>query len=125
MGAAYGVLITTAIMLPLMYARMLGLLKSRPGDYARLLWRPALASAAMIAGIALLQRWLAATGFGDAYIVELLTSVSVGAAIYAASLLLMWRLAGMPPGGEAHLVEVTCAALRRTPRRATTLGGRG
>jgi lipopolysaccharide exporter len=120
-GVAYGMLITAAVVLPLAYARILRLIKAQPGDYMGLLWRPALASGGMIAGLVLWQRWLDSSGFAGAYLVELVTSVCLGAAIYAAMLYLLWRLAGTPLGAEAHLVTGARAFLRGLLRTATNL----
>jgi PST family polysaccharide transporter len=111
-GAAYGLLVSAILLLPLLYGWLLPLVQARAGDVARLLWRPIGAAAAMAAAIAFWQRLLGDVGFIGAHLLNLLTSVSIGAAAYVASVLLLWRLAGTPAGAEAHVVATVRAKLR-------------
>jgi hypothetical protein len=99
-------------MVPLTYASTLPAIGARVNDYARLLWRPLLAAAAMTACVTFWMRWLDAVGFGAAHVVVVLTSVCLGAAIYALSILLLWGLAGRPSGAESYLLAMARAKLR-------------
>lgn len=81
------------------------------------LWRPALAGAAMFMTVkAAHGAWFAATA------PSLLFDVVLGAAVYVASLLVLWALAGRPAAAESMILAVAGKALRRFGRR---LFGRG
>jgi len=111
-GAAHGALVTAAVMVPLTYAWTLRAIGARVRDYARLLWRPLLAAAAMTLCVTLWMRWLDAVGLGAVHLIVVLTSVCVGAPVYAILVLLLWRLAGMPSGAESYLLRMARAKLR-------------
>jgi O-antigen/teichoic acid export membrane protein len=70
------------------------------GDFARLLWRPALGTAAMalvLTGTGL--GWAPAEGAFP--ILPLLLAAAAGAAVYTTVLLVAWLVAGRPQGAEA------------------------
>jgi O-antigen/teichoic acid export membrane protein len=74
------------------------------------IWRPFLASALMAVG-------LLASPFagGKTSIFGLLIEIAFGAGIYAACLVLLWRMAGCPDGAERYLLEK--AKLEKITRR--------
>ena len=122
-GAAYGALATASVMVPVTYAWTLRVIGARVNDYARLFWRPLLGAAAMTACVTLWIRWLDAAGFGAAHLIVALTSVCLGAAVYGLSVLLLWRLAGMPSGAESDLLAMARAKLRSAAAEPGGAGG--
>ena len=64
------------------------------------IWRPFVASAVMTIG---LLAWPPAGG--TASILELLIKITSGAIIYAACLVILWRIVGCPDGAERYLLE--------------------
>ncbi len=107
-GAAIAAALGVTLEQALTVATALRRLRVDAAGLVRRIWRPLLASAAMAAG-------LASTGLGwsaDDSVPTLLIAVASGSAIYAAVLLVSWRLAGQPSGAETDVL----ALLRRTLR---------
>jgi O-antigen/teichoic acid export membrane protein len=83
------------------------------GAFLRHVWRPSLASAAMVAVL-----WGLGLGCGpaDAGVPGLLAAVGVGATVYGGVLLLAWLVSGRPEGAEADVLGVLQRAwARRRP----------
>jgi O-antigen/teichoic acid export membrane protein len=74
--------------------------------------RPVLAALCMAAGLLLLEGHWATT---DA-ITLLVAKILTGAALYSASLALLWHAAGQPEGAEAYLLGHLKAVLKTAPR---------
>lgn len=85
----------------------------RVADMAREIVRPTLATLAMAGGVA----WVAAATAGLAPWARLAATIGTGAAVYAASLVVLWRLAGRPEGAERWAMDKLRAALRSAGRR--------
>jgi O-antigen/teichoic acid export membrane protein len=88
-----------AITLVFIPGMLLAITRVLPVTLADLLareWRPVVAAVPMAAGVAVAQAWLP-----DIAWPRLLLAVTTGAAIYPATLLLLWTLAGAPDGPEA------------------------
>ena len=88
----------------------------RPTDLISGNWRPAMATAAMAAGVLLMQDLVSrgiAVGFD-----QLLAQVLGGALIYVTVLLAAWLVAGRPPGAEAQIIAVVREAGRFIKRRS-------
>ena len=66
--------------------------------------RPVLATAAMAAGLWLLDWYLARAAIAPGSALLLGAKVAAGAALYAGSILLLWQAAGRPEGAEAYLL---------------------
>jgi O-antigen/teichoic acid export membrane protein len=109
-GAAYAMGLLACLMLPvyiLLLRKWIGL---RLADYLRALYRPLLASAVM---------YYAVTSFAygtpiapsiaspDASLSLLLQCVGLGFVVFAATLLGLWRLSGMPEGVERNALQIT------------------
>ena len=89
-----------------------------PRDYLSRLWRTICSSALMASVIYfLLARFPQEPGLALASM-KLALVVPVGALIYTASHLLLWRLAGMPEGPERHVLSVLSGVSRWARSRA-------
>lgn len=122
-GAAYGALTTALVMVPLTYVWTLRVIGARVRDYTGLIWRPVLAAVAMTASVALWMRWLDEVGFGAERMIVLLTSASLGVAVYGLSVFLLWRFGGMPPGAETYLLGIARAKLRSASPESASVRG--
>jgi O-antigen/teichoic acid export membrane protein len=82
-------------------------------DYARAMWRPCVAAAAMALAIFAFDSVLPFAGAG-----RLVLDILVGAAAYASAVLALWRMSGRPEGAEAdiltlwHRLEARASRLR-------------
>lgn len=105
LGSAYGALIALPVL-----AR-----HAVPGLGLRTMlkqaWRPLLSTAVMCSAVLATSRILD----GAAPFVRLVVEVGVGAFVYGASVLALWRLAGSPPGAETYLLEKLTAWNRLRP----------
>jgi hypothetical protein len=85
---------------------------ARVTDMVSLLWRPAVASAAM---------WLAVRSAHDADIglplVSLLHDVGIGVITFAGVLIALWSIAGRPHGPEQIILEAASGFVRARLRR--------
>ncbi len=99
LGAAWAYLATALIILPVNYAVMLRTIDLRLSRSLAVMWRPLLASGGMFAAV----RPLLHGSWGNPGL-RLALAVAIGAGVYVVLVLLCWRLAGMPPGGERTLL---------------------
>ncbi|OAN51545.1 oligosaccharide flippase family protein [Magnetospirillum moscoviense] len=97
--AATRTMVTLAF-IPGVFVALSRIVPLRPGDWLIRLWRPALSAVAMAAAV----RWVH-PHFPDLAPVRLIFDIGLGASTYAASLLLLWWLAGRPPGPEYALIS--------------------
>ncbi len=83
--------------------------------------RPLLAAAVMVVTVAAVRSAIAfpALGGSVALVAELTCAVSIGAGVYGAALLLLWRARGYPPGAESRLLGLL---RERLPARFARLG---
>lgn len=82
------------------------------GDVVRGVHRPMLATGAMAAGLVLLDNTWASPALHYA----LLAKIAIGALLYCAAVLLLWRAAGQPAGAESFLLEKARALLKKECR---------
>ena len=123
-GASWGVLGATAVILPVVYFAILKELGLRSRDYVAVLLRPALGAGLMLAVITTWKRWLDMTAFQDSHIVWLFSSIAIGALVYCGAVLLLWRFAGKPAGAESHVLEAVKAKLGGMHPRSTSMKGK-
>lgn len=76
-------------------------------------WRATLSTAIMAAAIALLQGRFADPPSILQLVLDLTIVGSVGVAVYAVSMFLLWRAAGSPDGVELHVMKLFASGMRR------------
>lgn len=104
-GAAWALVGVTAGFLPFTYgiaARHLGL---RAGDIRQIFLRPAVATGVMCFAVRLLLELLGATNNAFGLAVHLGFAVAAGVCAYAASILVLWAVAGRPAGAESFAID--------------------
>jgi lipopolysaccharide exporter len=102
-----GRFVVVCIVTPSLFVAQQRVLPMSLGQLASCLWRPAIAALAMTATVYALDSDLTANAP-----VRLAANIVAGVTSYAAMLLALWRLAGMPAGPEGDIV----ASLRRFGR---------
>src|SRR5205823_598199 len=108
-GAAWGVLVASAAILPVMYLAVRKELALGYGDYVSTLWRPLLGASLMLATVILWKQWLDTTELKDSRLLWLLSAIAIGALVYSGAVLLLWRIAGKPAGAEANVLGIVKA----------------
>ncbi len=91
--------------MPINYLLISRELKLRSAEVLQRLWRPVLGTAAMAVSLGSLRGHFAPLRAGGD-VVELLVLCAVGAAVYAAVVMLLWALADRPPGAETTSLQV-------------------
>ena len=112
-GAAWSFLITAICMVPVNQVLIARQLHLSAFAYGARLWRPALASLVMAFALLVLKRQLAPANEAHAYVLALLLCVAAGAAVYAATLYLLWRMSGRPDGVERACLDRVGDAVRK------------
>lgn len=109
LGAAYAVLLTISIQVPVGFAVIMRHLKIGIWQLVAVMWRPVIAGLFMVGAIMLVR---ASWGGGDAgptpgYALQLLVLVPFGVVIYIAVALWLWTIDGRPRGGESKFLVFT------------------
>jgi lipopolysaccharide exporter len=111
-GAAWALLLTSALLAPLSYLPLSTTLNVKVADLLRVLWRP-VSGAAVMAGILV---WVQLTVDFEAGVLNqikaLLLLVATGAVTYCAVVFALWRLVNRPDGAERFLSERVARFLR-------------
>jgi O-antigen/teichoic acid export membrane protein len=103
-GAAMGILLAGAIMVPVNLTIVFRRLELGFMDFIRVFWRPLLAGISMFLAVAGMERYM---GFGhDTWmmLIALAGLVCFGAATYVLIVLVLWTLSGRPDGAERALL---------------------
>jgi len=111
-GAAWGYLAVTVLMLPINFGFIMGYTKLKLLPIVSVLWRPLMATAIMYFVVTMILDFL---GHSDKFIINLgylLFTVATGAVIYTTSMLVLWRLSGSPQGAEKDLLDTLKARLK-------------
>jgi len=111
-GAAWGVLLATCAIVPVVFVALRAELGIRLSHYFARLWRPTLAAAVMFAALTAWMRFAASTRIGDSHAATLLSAVTIGAAAYGLAMYAIWRLAGRPEGAESVVLHAILQKLR-------------
>jgi hypothetical protein len=98
---------TAAALWVLFYLILVSIPTLRAIDLLSATWRPLTSAAVMAASVVFLFQTGLSAGLG------LPLKVAVGAAVYTSVLLLLWWLAGRPPGAESYIIK---KLFRRVPR---------
>lgn len=119
-GIAAARAVVSALFLPVMFYTLIQVIPVTTRQITERLWRPALAALAMAAAVL-----LSGTGAIAPVALRLACNVGLGAAVFTATLLALWVLAGRPEGAErmalAQFGQMTGRlglALPRGPRAA-------
>jgi len=107
-GAAWAAAAAITVEQAMTVGLVLRRFKVRVAAFARQVWRPAVACAAMAAAL-----YGLGLGWAPGGAVALATGVVVGAGVYGLVLLSVWVAAGRPDGAEADGLGVLRRALRR------------
>jgi hypothetical protein len=111
-GAALGYVAAQAIFTPISLGILCQALRLRVAQLMGVLYRPALAAAAMYLGVRFVESELNVNPTeGAALIVPLLFCVAIGAVLYLAVLYALWSLASKPDGSERRTLDVLQAKL--------------
>jgi len=117
-GAAWTILGTSILMLPVTHYFMHHVLRVRWAEQGNVLWRPAVAATGMYL---LVREYLAWTGqalaAGDA-ILALASAVGLGIAAYVSFTGLLWAVSGFPQSAEARVVAALYGLLGRLRRKS-------
>jgi O-antigen/teichoic acid export membrane protein len=118
-GAAWGCVLTAAIILPITLMRVANLLQLHVKQLLRMLWRPAVAATVM---------YLAVRTFGPPVPREPIEAVeaafslgvciAIGVPVYVASVLLLWMAAGRPQGTAESWILANIPVVARKLRGA-------
>lgn len=112
-GAAWGLALSYVVRLAVTIIVILRCLQLSPAALLAAIWRTLTAAAIMAAAVTfLVGRW-GATEWGGSEILELLALSLVGAIIYIATILCLWRLAGRPDGPERDALAFMLPTFRR------------
>jgi lipopolysaccharide exporter len=106
LGAPWAILTAAAVSFPINYIWLMRALKLSFLHLAAALWRPMVAAALMVAvGTWVQHQWLIPMRVGQS-LAGLLILMAVGALVYIASVLALWKLARCPHGAESRLVAL-------------------
>lgn len=111
-GAASGIAFTSAIMLTIYVAVTLNVLSISVRKLVNRIWRTVIAVAIMVLAVRELCIVLAAN-MPSSTVAGLAAAVAVGSVTYITAHLIIWRLAGLPPGPERDIVSVIAPWARR------------
>jgi lipopolysaccharide exporter len=103
-GTAWAVTITTALAVLADFLLVIQLLRLPIADLLHAAWRPVLSGAVMALGVVLLQRIWPLPDSLAGWSLLLAVAVATGAVLYIAASLVLWAIAGKPPGAEQHLL---------------------
>lgn len=107
-GAACGILLASAIMVPVNLTVVFRCLQMPAMDYIRVMWRSMSAGLIMFFVVVQLKAQLGVTDHIGVLFIHLISLVACGALTYVLSLLLLWTLSNRPQGAEtAVLVKVS------------------
>ncbi len=115
LGAAYALLAATSAVLAADYALSAWRLAIAPRRFVAVVWRPLLAAIAMAIVVQALRGWIGPSATAAEHVTHLVLCAAVGAAVYAAGVLALWRLVGIPDGAERRMISLLKSALRRVP----------
>ena len=100
MAVAVARLLVTAAFLPGIFLTLSRVLPITPGDMVARVWRPLIAAAAMAGALLVLHP----AGLNSA-VLRLLLDMAMGATVFTATMYVLWRLSGRPPGPEAGVAD--------------------
>ncbi len=111
-GAAWAVFAIGLILVPINYSILLKLLALPFNDLFSAIWRPIFAGIIM-SGIIIWYRTFWSAGDIGWQTGELVSSVLMGAVVYIAAVLALWRYSGYPVGSEKLVLETLKSRLKK------------
>jgi len=111
-GAAWAVFAIGLILVPINYSILLKLLALPLNDLFSAIWRPVLAGIIM-SGIIIWYRTFWLTGDIWWQVGELASSVLIGAIVYIAAVLALWRYSGYPASSERLVLETLKSRIKK------------
>jgi O-antigen/teichoic acid export membrane protein len=117
-GTGWGLFLTVVAMLPVNYTVLFHVLELRLTQLARVLWRPATATAVMWVTHVVLQSYFPLPQALTGQVIHLMLLMVSGAVVYGIVLLSLWRLSGKPPGAEHFVMDrIGCCLTSRGAQR--------
>jgi O-antigen/teichoic acid export membrane protein len=104
-GAAWAMLATSVVMLPVAHGFVIPILHVRSTEYLGVLWRPVLAATAMAVLLSQYLEWSQLAFPAHAAALVLASMIVLGIVIYAGSIGLLWAVSGFPDSAEAHVLK--------------------
>ncbi|HEY2865247.1 MAG TPA: lipopolysaccharide biosynthesis protein [Casimicrobiaceae bacterium] len=121
-AAAWATSATAAFQLVLNYAIMWRAAGISPAAVGTAIWRAVSACLVMSAAVLVLLQWWPYKSAIVELFLELCCAFVLGALVYVATLLVLWRASGSPPGAEKHTLQMVSSLARRL--RARRAAGR-
>ena len=112
-GTAFAVVTTAAILLVIYIAITLRVLSTRFSELMTAIWRSLASAVLMALSLHALMAAFPETQSSFSEAVELLVCIAAGALIYVGAHLALWRLVGLPPGAEMHLLGALASLTQR------------
>ena len=110
---AYAVAGVTSVMIVVEYALVSRILDIDARRYLAVVWRPVVAGLAMCAAVWLVRASLAAPSDLPGHARSLAICALVGSAVYAVTLLALWRAGGRRNGAERRILSLIAGYRRR------------
>ncbi len=110
-GAAWTYLAVALLFMPVIFGLLFRLLDLSVARFLREIWRPAVATIAMYAAVTTFTGWAGTAAGMPGQTGRLIGAMIVGALVYTAVLLFLWRLAGRPAGAERFVADKLRARL--------------
>lgn len=105
LGAAYGILIAGAVMLPINLVIVFRRLEMRTREFLRVFWRPVIAGTLMFFTLMLMKVWLGATTGTANLFLHLMALIVAGAVTYTVVVVILWNLVSRPNGAESAVLN--------------------
>ena len=122
-GAAWATSATALLQVLLNYGIIWRVTGISPAAVGAVIWRPVAACLVMSGAVLTLLDFWPRTDATFSLFLELCCAGVVGALVYVAALLVLWRICGMPPSAEKHALQFAASlATRIGLRRATDRG---
>ena len=104
LGAAIAVLICRLIYIPIEIGMLLRVVHATVSSLLAVLYRPLISGLVMAGSLVAIEAWL--LGLGKSAPLRLCVEIISGAVFYVVNLLLLWKIAGSPPGGERMVMKM-------------------
>ena len=106
-GVAIGVVVASALCIPVVIFCLMSCFDLRVSDFVRALWRPVPAGLAMVLVVRLLQ-----PDSLSIPILRLFIDITVGASVFALTLLALWHISGRQAGIESRVLATISTKLK-------------
>jgi peptidoglycan biosynthesis protein MviN/MurJ (putative lipid II flippase) len=112
-GAAWATSATALLQMLLNYAIIWRVTGISPAAVGAVIWRTVAACLLMSGAVLTLLDFWPRTDATFSLFLEVCCACVLGAFVYVVSLLMLWRICGMPPGAEKHALELMSSLATR------------